>query len=71
MADSQRGAKSQVDYNHLISNKHEWNNCFIYNTKELQYLSSPAVLADASMAYEFMYYELKTNQNSGIAIYHG
>ena len=27
--DSQRGAKRRVGYNHLISNKREWNNCFI------------------------------------------
>ena len=29
--DSQRGAKRRVGYNHLISNKREWNNCFIKN----------------------------------------
>ena len=29
MTDSQRG------YNHLISNKREWNNCFIKNNKEI------------------------------------
>ena len=29
MVDSQRGAKRRVGYNHLISNKREWNNCFI------------------------------------------
>ena len=27
--DSQRGAKRRVGYNHLISNKREWNNCVI------------------------------------------
>ena len=27
--DSRRGAKRRVCYFHLISNKHEWNNCFI------------------------------------------
>ena len=32
MIDSQRGAKRRVGYNHLISNKHEWNNCFIKNS---------------------------------------
>ena len=30
MIDSQRGA----GYNHLISNKHEWDNCFIKNNQE-------------------------------------
>ena len=29
MLDSQRGAHRRVGYNHLISNKHEWNNFFI------------------------------------------
>ena len=29
MVSSQRGAQRQVGYNHLISNKHEWNNSFI------------------------------------------
>ena len=29
MIESQRGAQRRVGYNHLISNKREWNNCFI------------------------------------------
>ena len=33
--DSQRGAKRRVGYNHLISNKREWNNCFIKNNQEM------------------------------------
>ena len=32
--DSQRDAKRQVGYNHLISNKREWNNCFIKNHQQ-------------------------------------
>ena len=32
MIDSQRGKKRRVGYNHLISNKREWNNCFIKNS---------------------------------------
>ena len=35
MIDSQRGAKRQVGYNHLISNKREWNNCFIKNHQQI------------------------------------
>ena len=31
MIDSQRGARRRVGYNQLISNKREWNNCFIKN----------------------------------------
>ena len=31
MIDSQRGA----GYNHLISNKRKWNNCFIKNNQEM------------------------------------
>ena len=34
MLDSQRGAQRRVGYNHLISNKREWNNCFIKNNQE-------------------------------------
>ena len=34
MIDSQRGAQRRVGYNHLISNKREWNNCFIKNNQE-------------------------------------
>ena len=29
--DSQRGAWNRVGFNHIISNKHEWNNWFITN----------------------------------------
>ena len=35
MIDSKRGAWRRVGYNHLISNKREWNNCFIKNNQEL------------------------------------
>ena len=35
MIDSKRGAKRQVGYNHLISNKREWNNCFIENHQQI------------------------------------
>ena len=35
MIDSQRGATRLVGYNHLISNKCEWNNCFIKNNQEI------------------------------------
>ena len=33
--DSQRGAKLRVGYNYLISNKREWNNCFIKNHQQI------------------------------------
>ena len=33
--DSQRGAKRLFCYNHLISNKREWNNCFIKNHQQI------------------------------------
>ena len=33
MIDSQRGATRLVGCNHLLSNKREWNNCFIKNVK--------------------------------------
>ena len=29
MVDSQQGSECRVHYNHLISNKGKWNNCFI------------------------------------------
>ena len=35
MVSSQQGAQRQVGYNHLISNKHEWNNCFIKNALKI------------------------------------
>ena len=35
IVDSQRGAKHRVGYNHLISNKREWNNCFIKNDQKI------------------------------------
>ena len=35
MIDSQRGAKRRVGYNHLISNKREWNNCSIKNHQHI------------------------------------
>ena len=33
--DNQRGAKRRVGYNHLISNKREWNNCVIKNHQQI------------------------------------
>ena len=33
MIDSQRGAQHRVGYNHLVSNKREWNNCLIKNSQ--------------------------------------
>ena len=35
MVDSQRGAERRVGYNHLISNKREWNNCFVKNALKI------------------------------------
>ena len=35
MIDNQRDAHRRVGYNHLISNKHEWNNCFIKTYQEI------------------------------------
>ena len=35
MIDIQPGAWRRVGYNHLISNKGEWNNCFIKNNQEI------------------------------------
>ena len=35
MIDSQLGATRLVGYNHLISNKREWNNCFIKNAHKI------------------------------------
>ena len=35
MIDSQQGALRRVGYNHLISNKREWNNCFIKNNEKI------------------------------------
>ena len=35
MIDSQRGEERRVGYNHLISNKREWNNCFIKNAHKI------------------------------------
>ena len=35
MIDSQRGTKRRVGYNHLISNKRKWNNCFIKNHQKI------------------------------------
>ena len=35
MIESQRGAYRRVGHNQLISNKREWNNCFIKNNQEI------------------------------------
>ena len=35
MVDSKRGAYRRVSYNHLISNKRVWNNCFIQHGQEI------------------------------------
>ena len=39
MIDSQRGAWRRVGYNHLISSKREWNNCFTKNKQEILLIS--------------------------------
>ena len=38
MIDSQRGAKRRVSYNHLVSNKREWNNSFFFIKNHQQIL---------------------------------
>ena len=35
MVDNQRGAMHLIGYNHLISNKHKWNNCFSTNAPKI------------------------------------
>ena len=35
LIDNQRGAQRRVGYNHLISNKREWNNCFIKSNQKI------------------------------------
>ena len=40
IVDSQRGATRLVGYNHLLSNKHEWNNCFIKNAHKVSRILS-------------------------------
>ena len=35
MIDWQRGVQRRVGYNHLITNKREWNNCFIKNAPKI------------------------------------
>ena len=35
MVDSQRGVSCRVGYNHVISNKHKWNNRFIKNAHKI------------------------------------
>ena len=46
MIDSQRGAQRRVGYNHLISNKREWNNCFIKNRQEMLIVLADFALQD-------------------------
>ena len=39
LLDSGRGAEHRIGYNKLISNKREWNNCFIkYQTLDFVYV---------------------------------
>ena len=70
----------QVDYNHLISNKCEWNNCFIKNNQEIL-----LDLADfdfkknqirifngrcfSDMVQWLVYHGREANQIPGIALY--
>ena len=35
MVDTQRGLQGRVGYNHLASNKREWNNSFIKNAPQI------------------------------------
>ena len=48
MLDSQRGAQRRVGYNHLISNKYEWNNCFINNAHKIS-----RILPDFQLVFNF------------------
>ena len=64
---SQRGAKCRVGYNHLISNKREWNNCFIKNHHQIlldfadfAWLEQPeGNLMDAIFRVWYMYKDAK------------
>ena len=76
--DSQRGAKRRVGYNHLISNKRGWNNCFIKNHQQILldfadfvWLEQPeGNLIDAiSQVWYNGSYTIAANQNAGIALY--
>ena len=60
MIDSQRGALRRAGYNHLISNKREWNYRFIKNNQEI-------LLYLVMMSYDFALQE-EPEDNLMIAI---
>ena len=66
MVDSQRGALRRVGYNHLVSNKREWNNCFIKNNQEI--LLDLADFASRTTARQFMVAISRTWYNGSYTI---
>ena len=50
LSDSRRGAEHRVGYHKLISNKREWNNCFIkYQTLDKIILNFIEVISELSI----------------------
>ena len=69
MVDSKGGTWRRVDYNNLMSNMCELNNCSIKNAQRIiANLSSTHFRCGKWHNYELMYHCLLTNQNSGIVI---
>ena len=80
MIDSQRGAEYRVGYSHLMSNKREWNKCFIKNNQEILlglelisicptwYNGSYTMVAEPMKSVEFALYN-DPGFNKNLAIY--
>ena len=52
MADSQLNATRLVGYNHVISNKYQWNNCFIKNVHKIPMSLPDFILLEQTGKYK-------------------
>ena len=79
MVDSQRGAQRRVSNNDLISNKREWNNCFIkknisrifptlfVKTTDFQLVSLACFSGDAQKMKGFLFYSSVGSKSAFLA----
>ena len=64
MVASQQGAKRRVGYNDLISNKREWNNCFIKNAQKNCNILAPQLFLLTLIGYDIYATGISTSRLS-------
>ena len=60
MVDNERGAYCRVGYNHLISNKRGWNNCFIKNAHKISRILPDFICKSNQIQVSFNFGQTRT-----------